>query len=356
MLQSNAITLTFSGILASTNYIGYLSGAFFAIFISSFHLKVKLFRAGMIIAIFTTILFFITTNETIWILGRILAGFGSAMILVGGPSLVLKKLSGDNKTKIMGFYFTGIAFSILVCDLVARLALPDWEKAWMALSILAIILTPYPYYILAFDKNDESSRQKHAFNKNLFNPIIFILIFAYCTEGFGYVVQATYLPTIIGSINGLETYAANSWTIVGIAGIPSAIIWMNLASKYGSIKMIIIAMSIQIVGILIPTLTINPYLNMCSGLLYGFTFVPLVAMFMNLGGILAKENPVVLMGMLTSAYGIGQITAPLYVVYLTQINGNYNASLYITAFIVFCGIISLVYLLSKYGNSIQDKN
>ena len=193
------------------------------------------------------------------------------------------------------------------------------------------------------------------FDKKLLNPVIFILIFAYCTEGFGYVVQATYLPTIIGSIEGLESYAANSWTIVGIAGIPSAVIWMYLASKYGSVKMIIIAMCIQIIGILIPTLTVSPTLNLLSGFLYGFTFVPLVAMFMNLGGILAKENPVVLMGMLTSAYGIGQITAPLYAVYLTEFSGNYDYALYLTAFIVFCGVLSLLYLLKNYRYQLTDK-
>jgi MFS family permease len=354
MLEQNVLSLSFSGILASTNYIGYLSGAFLAIFISNFHFKVQLFRLGMILSIFTTALFFITTDETIWTIGRIIAGFGSAMVLVGGPSIVLKKLSGENKTKIMGYYFSGIGFSILVCDLVARIVLPNWNLAWILIVFLGILLISYPYYILSFDKEDTSSKQKHPFDKTLFNPIVFILTFAYCTEGFGFVIQGTYLPTIIQSIDGLEKYSANAWMLVGIAGIPSAIIWMYFASKYGSVSMIIYAMIFQIIGILIPAFFVEPFLILLSGFLYGFTFIPLVALFINLGGIIAKNNPVVLMGMFTSAYGIGQITAPLYAVYFTELSGNYNHALYLTAFIVFLGVLALIFLKTKFKGRFND--
>jgi len=96
------------------------------------------------------------------------------------------------------------------------------------------------------------------------------------------------------------------------------------------------------VGILIPTFTSNIYLNLFSGVFYGGTFVGLVALFMNLGGQLAKHNPVVLMGALTTSYGIGQVIAPLYSVYLIEKFGNYDYALYLTALIVFGGVILLL--------------
>ena len=57
---------------------------------------------------------------------------------------------------------------------------------------------------------------------------------------------------------------------------------------------------------------------------------------MNLGGKLAGNNPVMLMGALTTAYGIGQVTAPLYSVALIEHFKSYDYTLYVTAFIVFC--------------------
>jgi MFS family permease len=106
--------------------------------------------------------------------------------------------------------------------------------------------------------------------------------------------------------------------------------------------MIIAAMLLQVVGILIPTLTHDPILNLLSGVLYGGTFVGLVALFLHLGGELAGENPVVLMGALTSAYGIGQVTAPLYSVALTERFGSYDAALYLTAAITASGALLMV--------------
>ena len=69
------------------------------------------------------------------------------------------------------------------------------------------------------------------------------------------------------------------------------------------------------------------------------------ALFMNLGGQLSRGNPVVLMGAMTSSYGIGQVIAPLYSVYFIEKYGNYDYALYLTAFIVLGGAILL--LLAK---------
>jgi hypothetical protein len=63
---------------------------------------------------------------------------------------------------------------------------------------------------------------------------------------------------------------------------------------------------------------------------------------MHLGGKIAGDNPVMLMGALTVAYGIGQVSAPLYAVTLTEQSGNYNHALYVTAALVFSGVLMLL--------------
>ena len=347
MLADNTLSLTFSGILASINYVGYLSGSIFAIFIKDINTKVKYFRLGIILCILTTIIMGVTTNEILWLLGRVIAGFGAAMVLVVGAAIVMTKLNFQDKTKAMGIYFSGIGIALASSDIISRyvLSFSSWQNSWIVLTFCAIAVAAYPLYILSFDKEISQKNEKHPFNKALFSPFVVVLIVAYFTEGVGFVIQGTFLPTILKSIEGLESVAGLSWLLVGLAGIPSSIIWMRLAHKYGSVNIIIIAMSLQIVGILIPTFSTNMYLNLFSGILYGATFVGLVALFMNLGGKLAASNPVMLMGALTTAYGIGQVTAPLYAVSLTHLSGNYNYALYLTAAIVLFGVSIL--LLAK---------
>ena len=355
MLSTDALSLTFAGVLASMNYAGYLAGSIFAIFIKDINTKIKYFRLGVILCVLSTVVMGITINEVFWLLGRVIAGFGSAMLLVVGAAIVMTKLNFEDKTKAMGIYFSGIGIALVSSDIISRyvLSFSSWENSWIVLTFCALFLAFYPLYILSFDKEISQKNEKHPFNKALFSPFVLVLIVAYFTEGVGFVIQGTFLPTILKSIEGLETVAPLSWLLVGLAGIPSSIIWMRLAHKYGSINIIIIAMSLQIIGILIPTLTTNMYLNLFCGVLYGATFVGLVALFMNLGGKLAGKNPVMLMGALTTAYGIGQVTAPLYAVSLTQLTGNYNYALYLTALIVLFGVCILLIAKKVSANSIK---
>jgi MFS family permease len=279
-------------------------------------------------------------------ISRVFAGFGAAMALVVGSAIVMSKLNIPNKTKAMGIHFSGIGFSILISDLIVRVVFHfnvKWTFSWIVLCRSAFIVSLYSMYILSYDKEVKQNSIKHKIDKSLFSPFVIILILAYFCEGVGMVVQGTFLPDIINSLEGLEGFGSLTWTIVGLAGIPSCIVWMILAHKYGSVNIIMLAMFLQVIGILISALTNNIYLNLFSGILYGGTFVGLVALFMNLGGKLAANNPVLLMGALTTAYGIGQVIAPLYSVALIEEFKSYDYSLYLTAFIVSSGIV-LLYL------------
>jgi len=345
-MMEDFLNVTSTGLLASVNFTGYLSGAIFAIFIQDINTKVRYFRIGMVLSIVTTLVLAVTEQQTLWMLSRIIAGFGTAMGMVVGSAIVMYKLDIPDKTKAMGIHFSGIGIAILVTDLIAKAILSsgqNWHMVWMVLSLIGIPLALYTTYILSFDHHIKQAAVKHKFDISIFSPFVILLTIAYFTEGVGFVVQATFLPDIIDSIPGLEGWGSRTWTMVGLAGIPSCILWMRLAHRFGSVQVIMLAMALQVIGILLPTFTDNIYLILLSGLLYGGTFVGLVALFLNLGGRIAAHNPVILMGAFTTAYGIGQVTAPLYSIILVQQSGSYNSTLYVTALIVSFGIILLFY-------------
>ena len=345
-MLENHLSIAFAGMLASVNYVGYLSGSIFSIFIKDIHTKVRFFRFGLALCIITSLLLALTQSQIIWLIARLLAGFGAAMALVVGSAIVMSKLQNTNKTKAMGIHFSGLGFSILVSDLIMRAVFnfsDYWQHAWLILAIAGTIFASYSAYILSFDKQSADQVVKHKFDKALFSPLVIVLALAYFTEGVGMVVQATFLPDIVNSLPGLAGYGGYAWLAVGLAGIPSCIIWMRLAHRYNSIDMMILAMALQVIGILIPIFSTNIVLNLISGILYGATFIGLVALFMNLAGQLAGKNPVFIMGMITAAYGVGQVVAPLYCVALIEKFDNYNAALYVTAMIVVVGIILLKY-------------
>jgi len=337
------LTLRNAGLFASVNFAGYLSGAIFTMFIKDINKKVNYFRLGIVICLLTTIVLAITTNETIWFISRIIAGFGSGLVLVIGGAIVMEKIDYENKTKAMGIHFSGIGIGIFICEVISQYSLLEgtWVDGWIALCIYAFVVSLYIMHILSFDNEVKKNASSHKMSFSIFTPYVILIILAYFTEGVGFVVQGTFLPDIINSLEGLDGYGSLGWLIVGLAGIPSCIIWMRLAHKHGSINIIIIAMLVQVIAILIPAFSNNIYLNLISGALYGGTFVGLVALFMNLGGQISKKNPVVLMGAFTALYGLGQVVAPLYSIKLIDMFGNYDTTMYLTAFIVVIGVLLL---------------
>jgi len=350
-MLEDSISLSFAGILASINYVGYLSGSVFSVFIKNIHAKVKYFKIGLILCVVSSFLLGVTENNVVWIVSRLLAGFGAAMALVVGSAIVMLKLKSTNKTKAMGIHFSGLGFSIVVTDLIVRGVFEyggSWKDAWLILALVGALLSCYSAYVLRFDKEPNKKVVKHSFDKSLFSPLVIILILAYFTEGVGMVVQATFLPDIVNSLEGLSGYGGNAWLAVGLAGIPSCIIWMRLANRFGSINIMMVAMALQIVGIVIPIFSVNIVMNLISGLLFGSTFIGLVALFMNFGGQLSNKNPVFIMGAITAAYGLGQIVAPLYCVAIINKFNSYDLALYLTATIVFCGILLLWYAKFRY--------
>jgi len=338
------LTLTHAGWFASINFAGYLSGAIFTMFIKDINKKVIYFRIGIILSLLTTVVLATTTNEMLWFVSRLIAGFGSGLVLVIGGAIVMEKITYENKTKAMGIHFSGIGIGIVICEVISQYSLLEgtWVDGWKALVIYAFIASLYVTRILSFDHEVKKSAPSHKISFSIFTPYVILIILAYFTEGVGFVVQGTFLPDIINSLEGLDGFGSLGWLIVGLAGIPSSIIWMRLAHNHGSINIIILAMLIQVIAILIPALSNNIYLNLLSGGLYGGTFVGLVALFMNLGGQISKKNPVVLMGAFTALYGLGQVVAPLYSVKLIDMFGNYDTTMYLTAFIVVVGVLLLL--------------
>ncbi len=189
------LTIKFVGILASLNFAGYLSGSIFSIFVKDINFKVYLYRFGIFLAISTTFILAYSDNNTLWMIGRVLAGFAGAMCLIVGTSIVMQKLTIKSKTKAMGIHFSGIGFSILTTDLLARFVLSlnyTWRDSWAVLAVFAIILSLYSVYILSFDKEVKQNAVKVKFDISIFTPFVIVLIIAYFTEGVGFVVQATF--------------------------------------------------------------------------------------------------------------------------------------------------------------------
>ena len=79
MMEETFLTDASGGWLATINYIGYMCGALAAAFISDLKLKDTLYRAGLIIAIVSTVGMALAENYTLWLIMRFIAGLSQSV-------------------------------------------------------------------------------------------------------------------------------------------------------------------------------------------------------------------------------------------------------------------------------------
>ena len=336
------LTEVAGGWLATFNYMGYMSGALLAASISSLHLKYRLYRAGLVIAVLSIMGMALTQNMLAWSILRYVAGLSSAAGLLIGSGLMLNWLIRNGHRPELGIHFGGLGGGILVSGLVSVLMLAnglDWAQQWWALGILGALLfipawlwlpEPAPAAANQVPTQTPPSRQW-----------LLLMIAVYFCAGFGFVVSATFTVAMVEKIPSLNGFGSWVWVGVGLAATPACFLWDRVSRQVGDLPALQLAFIGQITSIILPALSTNATVAVLSAALYGGTFIGIVSLTLTVIGRLYPANPAKAMARLTLSYGVAQIIAPAITGYIAQATGSYQGGLLMAAAIMLLGLALL---------------
>jgi predicted MFS family arabinose efflux permease len=168
-----------------------------------------------------------------------------------------------------------------------------------------------------------------------------ILSAYYGCEGMGDSVSGTFLVALVQNVPSLSHIPALSWMFVGIAAIPSCVIWALVAKKYSNLPALQIAFFTQIVGVILPVIFFNSYGALIGALLFGATFMGITTLAVSEGRRIAPHQSSKVIGYLTCVYGIGQMIGPSVAGILIAKSGNYHSSLLFAASVLVGGMLFL---------------
>ncbi|MFT9369528.1 YbfB/YjiJ family MFS transporter [Paenibacillus polymyxa] len=346
LMQSQAhLSATESGYLAGSNNLGYLIAAFVAGFITwgsrrGYHLRMQL-----VLCIILTGLMGITSSFLWWMILRFLAGISSGLIFVLSSSLVLDALFSDKREKWVGIFYGGVGVGIVLVGLLTPfLSIFTWRGPWIGLLIISIILI-VPVWSFIHDKEPKPITQNaESLSSSAENPSIFgWLLIAYGLEGLGYIVSATFLVAMVKQMPHMSSFADFSWIIVGIAAVPSTVIWSWWASKVGYIKPLIIALILQAVGVILPVWLPNIFGVTLGSVLFGGTFMGISMLALAEARMSRPSSGSRAIALMTGFYGIGQILGPIGAGIVLEMAHSYNLSLLLAALVL---VVAAIILLS----------
>jgi predicted MFS family arabinose efflux permease len=350
-----------AGILASSNYLGYLLGALLAAFVPAGRARDTLLRASLLVAAVSTVLMGLTASFPLWLILRLAAGLASAGVLVLGSAVMLQELSRRGRLGLSGIFYSGpgigIALSgLLVLPLNALLAgsPATWRADWLLLGAVALVfVVPCMAWLPGGEAAEETTGNAGSMTSRAEpeteDPMpagvklaIVFLCLAYFLAGAGYIVTGTFLPTIVEYIPGLGGLGPGVWVLVGLAAAPSTVLWARMASRVGSVAALVAAYAGQATGILLPAVSDAKWAAACSALLFGGTFVGIAALTLTYAReVTGGRRSGLAIGLLTAAFGVGQVLGPLVAAALAGETGGFGPALIFASAAVAVGALLL---------------
>jgi MFS family permease len=148
---------------------------------------------------------------------------------------------------------------------------------------------------------------------------------------------------IVDSTPGLQGIGVDVWIVVGLAVIPSAVLWAALAGHAGYARALAGAYLLQAIGIALP-IAGGAGAAFASAVLFGGTFAGITALTLTLGGHLETSRSARLIGMLTAVFGLGQMIGPVLGGVIADRAQNFTPALIAAAVCVLAGGVLMALL------------
>ncbi|MEC5324714.1 YbfB/YjiJ family MFS transporter [Aurantimonas sp. A3-2-R12] len=330
-----------AGLIAAANFAGYLAGSILASFVPRGAPRLAAFRIGVIASILTTLAMGLTDQLGVWLALRTISGLASAFAMISAAGMVAESLARVGSEARLGWVFGGVGIGIAASGLLVLFAAPVLDSAglWIAGGLLAALFAPI-VFIEVRDRTLPARTDTPDPRRRVPRPLPFWpLLINYSCEGLGYSVFATFIVAIVKSRPGLEAMGDWVWTIVGLAGLPSCLIWSRIAERIGFSAALAAAYAAQIVGVLLPAISGSGTAALVAAVLFGGTFMAITVLTMPLGrhGLGGRGFAI-----LTAGFGLGQMLGPLAAGFLVAGEADYNTALIGSAAVLALGLSALL--------------
>lgn len=340
----------FAGLLASANYAGYLIGALWAIWKANRHNRVRRLRFHLILTITATLGMGLTDYFPLWFALRFVSGATSALVFVLASGLVLEALAQLRRPSWSGWLYAGVGSGIALSAALipAFTHLSGWRGGWLGLAAVSGFLAWGAWRFLTDPCLPAGTVNATGSQKPQSAPSALLpwLTFAYFCEGLGYIVTGTFLVSWVHRAQESAQAGVFAWLLVGLAAIPSSVLWMKAGVRFGLVTTLILAHLVQACGIMLPALTPAVWGALAGAVFFGGTFLGITALTLVLGRSLAPERSDRVVAVLTAAFGAGQMLGPTVAGVLSSHTDSVAVPLVGAAAVVTLGALILVFGLA----------
>ncbi len=324
MIESLSLTETAAGIIASANFFGYLLGALFAASSKLPGEQRSWLIVALVISALTTGAMGLTTSISIFLGLRFIGGIASAFVLVFGSALVLDRFENAGRPGLSAIHFAGVGCGIAISAiLVSSLAAGgyDWWVQWVCSGIISLIALGAVLWLVPSKSAATPATSSEIGGQ--FDRRLPPLIVAYGLFGFGYVITATFISTIVRTSPQVQSIEPLIWLVVGLAAIPSVALWTGIGQRFGNAYAFAMACLVEGAGVAMSVLATNTLGIIIAAALLGGTFMGITALGLIYARQLSAGEPRRSLALMTASFGLGQMIGPSFAGMVYTINNSF---------------------------------
>ncbi|MFP3891023.1 YbfB/YjiJ family MFS transporter [uncultured Ralstonia sp.] len=335
MLHDGSLTLAQGSWLATGNYFGYFVGALACMAVRGD--AARLIRAGLIATILLTAGMGVLQGQPAWLVLRFAAGMASALVFVFTAGWCLHRLTELGHAALGGVIFCGPGLGIAIPGVAASgMVALGWHatSAWLAFGGLCAVLSAAVWSTIRPEPGSHAAAPAVAASAaapSLDAPTVAITL-AYGLAGFGYIITATFLPVIARKVLPAGSIWPDLfWPMFGMGVALGAFLSTRISLARDNRSLLATAYAMQAVAVAISIVWPTVAGLALSSTLLGLPFTAITLFAMREARRLWPHAVPRLMGLMTAAYGIGQIAGPPLANRLFAATGGFNASLAVAA-------------------------
>ncbi|WP_296228738.1 YbfB/YjiJ family MFS transporter [Ralstonia sp. UBA689] len=335
MLHDGSVTLAQGSWLATGNYFGYFVGALACMAVRGD--AARLIRIGLVATVLLTAGMGLLQGQPAWLALRFAAGMASALVFVFTAGWCLHRLTELGHAKLGGIIFCGPGLGIAIPGLAASgMVALGWRatSAWVAFGLLSAALAAAVWSTIRPEPHAHPAAPAAAASGTAprLDASTVAITLAYGLAGFGYIITATFLPVIARKVlpEG-SIWPDLFWPMFGVGVALGALLSTRISLARDNRALLAAAYAMQAVAVVVSIVWPTVAGLALSSTLLGLPFTAITLFAMREARRLWPHAVPRLMGLMTAAYGIGQIAGPPLANRLFATTGGFNASLVVAA-------------------------
>ncbi len=331
-----------AGLVASANFLGYMIGAL-VVGLPLFAAAPRMWLlTALAVSTATTAGMALSTELQLLMALRFIGGIASAFVIICASTLVLERLAAAGRGELAAIHFAGVgagivASAVIVAGLTGTGA--DWQSMWLATGLAALVASVIAARLIRAGTTPAITVQPQQARRT--GAALAGIALAHGLFGFGYVITATFLVTIVRESETIRPLEPWIWVLVGLATIPSVPIWQRLAQRIGLLRAYAVACLVEAAGVA-ASVEWNSIAGVCvAAILLGGTFMGLTALGLMSARSLAGGRVQRAIGLTTASFGFGQMAGPTVAGIMSEQSGNLrSASLAAAVALVFASALA----------------